>query len=271
MIVPDRIKKLNLAELPLHFKDLPLRRLPIDPVFGEKLMKLSPRGLIALAAAMSEWVIWRIDKHHGFESEPLVEAIWVCSVHPSYLAPFQLEHWPKPSDPLWDSPPSKAFFSVQYHFRKIIEGMIGYDHFHDLSNWCYNVLETGMFKNKKNKFESSTGKEMAFTFHTWLHKTIDKMAVLSPIDQITSKCLMERNPSEKFQNSFCWGNAICRNEIYGEFDSQSNRTKTIDSLLKKALGNPYLCSAEELSLNKCWDFTKHSIPMLQGNPYTFAE
>lgn len=271
MVPPEFINELKLNELPVHFKDLPLKRLPIDPVFGKKLMELSPRGLIALAAAMSEWIIWRIDKHHDFESQPLVEAMWVCSVHPSYLAPFQLENWPKPSDSLWDSPPSKAFFSVQYHFRKVIEGMVGYSHFHDLANWCYNVLETGMFKSKKNKFELTMGKELTTTFHTWLHETIDKIAVLSPIDEITSKCLMERNPSEKFQNSFSWGNAVCRDEIYGEVNSQLNKTKAIDSLLKMAAGNPFLCSIEELKENKCWDFTKHSIPMLQGNPYTFTE
>ncbi len=271
MVPPAHIRKLDLNELPVHFKDLPLKELPIDIVFGRKSLNISPRGVIALAAAMSEWVIWRIDKHHNFESGLLVEAMWACSVHPSYLAPFQIDNWPKPSDPVWDSPPSKAFLSIQYHFRKLIENMMGYQHLNDISNWCYNVLETGMFKNKKNKLESTIGKELATTFHSWLHETTDKIYSISPANEITYKCLLEQAPSQELQNKFSWGNPISRFDINEEVLSHSERIKAIDSFLKEIKDNPYLCKTDKVSSNKCWVFNKHNIPMLKGHPYTFNE
>ncbi|MBA4744896.1 MAG: hypothetical protein H2058_06540 [Muricauda sp.] len=271
MVPPDYVKQLKLSELPVHFKDLPLKRLPIDAVLARKSLKLSPRGVIALAAAMSEWVVWRIDAHHDFESERLVEAMWACSVHPSYLAPFQIDNWPKPSDPVWDSPPSKAFLSIQHHFRKLIEGMIGYQQLHDISNWCYNVLETGMFKNKKNRLESTIGKELATTFHSWLHETTDKISSLSPANEITYKCLIEQTPSQELQSKFSWGSPISRRDIHEEILSHSERTKTIDSFLKGIKDNPYLCNKDTIQKNKCWVFSKHGIPMPKGAPYTFNE
>lgn len=271
MVPPAHIRELYLDELPVRFKDLPLRPLPLDVVFAKKCLKLSPRGAIALAAAMSEWVIWRNDKHHNLESGPLVEAMWACAVHPSYLAPFDINTWPKPSDPIWDSLPSKAFLSIQYHFRKLIENMMGYPHLNDLSNWCYNVLETGRFKYKKNKLESTKGKELATTFHNWLHKTTDKILNISPVDEITHECLIEQAPSLEIQHKFSWGNPVSPFDIEEEFSSNQERIKAIDSFLRKIKNNPYLCEADKVSSNKCWAFNKQNIPMPKGNAYTFNE
>lgn len=271
MVIPDHIKKLNLNELPVHFKDLPAKRLPIDPLFAKKYLELSPRGVIALAAAMSEWIIWRIDRHHCFESEMLIEAMWACAVHPSYLAPFKLEDWPQPSDPLWGNPTEKAFFNLQYHFRKLIEQMMGYQHLNDISNWCYNVLETGIFKNKKNKIESTLGKEHESIFYQWLHETIEKIHTISTTTEISTKCLIDSKPSQEIQNKFSWGNPISRLDINGNILTHAERIKEIDSFLKRIRNNPFLCEKDKVSQNKCWIFTKHNLPMLKSASYTFNE
>ncbi len=271
MLPPAHIEKLNLKEIPIHFKDLPVKKLPIDPIFVKKILELSPRGIIALAAAMSEWIIWRIDKHHSFKSEMLIEAMWACAVHPSYLAPFKLEDWPQQSDPMWNNPTEKAFFSVQYHFRKLIEQMMAFQHMYDLSNWCYNVLETGAFKNKKNELESTLGKEHESIFYSWLHETAEKIHSISPTTDINTKCLLEPKPSLEMQHKFSWGNPVSRLDISDKILIPSDRIMEIDAFLKGIKNNPFLCEKDKVSQNKCWVFHKHSIPMLKGIPFTFDE
>lgn len=68
-------------------------------------MRMAPRARMALAVALYEWVLWRLDGLHQ-RDEPLqmLHAAWCATVDPRYLAfcEFEREDWIGPVEgPLW--------------------------------------------------------------------------------------------------------------------------------------------------------------------------
>jgi hypothetical protein len=68
-------------------------------------LKMSVRARMALAVALSEWVVWRFEGLHARdEPRQVLEAAWCATVDPRYLAFFDVprEEWVGPVEgPLW--------------------------------------------------------------------------------------------------------------------------------------------------------------------------
>jgi hypothetical protein len=68
-------------------------------------LRIEPRARMALAVALTEWIVWRFDGLHG-RSQPaaFVEAAWCATADPRYLRFFEVprQDWQGPIEgPLW--------------------------------------------------------------------------------------------------------------------------------------------------------------------------
>lgn len=96
----------------LHFRwedaVLSARHLGSDAVSQPVLrtaQRIEPRARLALAIALTEWIVWRFDGLHT-RTEPgaFLEAAWCATADPRYLRPFELlrADWRGPVEgPLW--------------------------------------------------------------------------------------------------------------------------------------------------------------------------
>lgn len=67
--------------------------------------RIEPRARLALAVALTEWIVWRFDGlHTRTEAGAFLEAAWCATANPRYLRPFELlrADWRGPVEgPLW--------------------------------------------------------------------------------------------------------------------------------------------------------------------------
>src|SRR6185436_19064573 len=68
-------------------------------------LRIEPRARMALAVALTEWIVWRFDGLHG-RTQPaaFLEAAWCATADPRYLRFFEVprEDWQGPVEgPLW--------------------------------------------------------------------------------------------------------------------------------------------------------------------------
>jgi hypothetical protein len=246
---PTHLAQLELARLKPRYKDLRPQRRPIVDTLRRRMFACSPRGVIAIAAAISEWALWRVDGHHESSTAALVEALWVRAVHPSYLLPWTSQKLHPPSDPGWENPAQSTYWHVEHLNRLVIENMIGYLEVEELYYWCMHVLP----KDARPKFDR------------WLLATAKRVAELSPGTPDTFTCCTEDCPDPDLQAHFEWGEVVTRDELDGR--SRPN----IDAWLRSIdpNSNPFLCPRKQVARNRCWREFMDEIPALRGKAYTF--
>ena len=68
-------------------------------------LRVEPRARMALAVALTEWIVWRFDGLHGHTQPPaLLEAAWCATADPRYMRFFEMPRtdWMGPVEgPLW--------------------------------------------------------------------------------------------------------------------------------------------------------------------------
>jgi hypothetical protein len=253
---PRHIAKLDLASHHLRFKDLRVGRRPIDVELHQTVLRCSPRGALALAAAIAEWVLWRVDGHHESDTSALVDAMWAIAVHPSYLAPYDPNAIPPAAHPGWKIPAQSAVWHVQAHHYRIVEQMLGLGEIHDLLAWALHVVP----------------KQFRLTLHEWVREAARFVVDRSPGDPDTFTCITEHRPDPELQRRFIWGRALHRSELDGALLDDAARVTAIDEFLRRLdpSQNPHLCPKNQAATNRRWRCFLDDVPGLQAEPYTFA-
>ena len=256
MLPPPHLAELELGRAPIRFRDLAPRNRPIHPDLDEALLQTSPRGVLALTAAMAEWALWRVDGQHESDTSALIAAMWAVAVHPSYLAPFRLDELPPASDPGWANPAQSAVWHVQRLHRRVVEGMIGYAEVQELRHWCLHVLP----------------KPVRERFDDWLIETATMIAMLAQATPETFTTCTEQRPDPETQRALVWGRAFTRDEFACDLLDDEARVASLDAFLRSLdpASNPYLCPREQVAANRCWRGFTDEIPGLTGEPYRFT-
>ncbi len=251
LTAPPHIVDLNLAAKKPKYKDLAFRRRPLYMPFRELLFAMSPRGTLAMSAAMAEWALWRVHGHHESSTESLIEAMWVVAVHPSYMKVYEPPWSETPTvadkaDPGWKNSAQSTFWNMEGLHRKIMEGLIGYNDIQDLRHWCLHALP----------------RPVRPTFEEWLLETASTIAQLSPGDPDTFTCCTTKRPDESLQKQFKWGSVVFRDQLDG-----AAKSEVASSWLANARDNPYLVDADSVPANRPWRGWRNAVPGFTGTPY----
>ncbi len=211
---------------------------------SDRILPLSPRAQLALAAGIAEWVVWRLHGLAGLDDvRQFVEGVWAGVADFRYVI-----EWTRPQDRELTGP----VLEPQWIAARLLD----------------DVLLTGM-RRVPTRVETMN---LAFlgqhvvkgnrAYKTWLKQVTERLAKISPMSDYTREYYKTLQHTEEEQQAFEWGAPVPR--------AAMDTTREYDESRSAELIDAYLRGLEPSS-NRFLNTREHVLGAgFDGEPYTFS-
>lgn len=180
-----------------------------------KVCRVSFRGQLALAAGLTEWIVYRVAKH-AFVPDILdfVAAAWAAVVDYRYAV-----EWTRPTNLEFEGPALGSQLAAVRLLDDVYLGGPDYDPV-DYEVCCLAFLA-----------EHITRRNAAYK--TWLKQALARMAELSPMPASALDYMRTSSPTAKQRAAFDWGTPVARVQLDTSVPLDSvNAADSIDAYLR---------------------------------------
>ncbi len=216
---------------------------------SDRILPLSPRAQLALAAGIAEWVVWRLYGLADFDDvRQFVEAVWAGVADYRYVI-----EWTRPQNRELTGP----VLEPQWIAARLLD----------------EVLLTGM-RRAPTRIETMNlaflGQHVVKANHaykTWLEEVTKRLAKLSPVSDYTREYFKTLRHTQEERQAFEWGAPVARAVMDTTSDYDDSRTaELIDAYLRQLdpSANRFLNTREQL-LGAGFDGEPYTFPAVQGS------
>lgn len=182
---------------------------------SSKIRLISPRGQLALAAGIAEWLIWRFEGMSDFvDGRDYVMATWAAVVDFRYLI-----EWVEPEDRPLNGPILKPQWIAAYELDEV---------FLLVQERSPSALEVGYLAFFAHHV---LGRHEAYK--TWLEQVMKRLALLSPIPETTREWFKDTIHTAEQIAAYDWGTPVPRAALdtTREYD-MANAPADLDAYLR---------------------------------------